>query len=82
MVKNSSANAGDARDMGLIPGLGRSSGEGNGNPLHCSCLGSPTDRRAWWAAAYGVSSVRRGLSAHSTGAAIQRMTGIIRGRGW
>ena len=38
MVKNLSANEGDARDMGSIPGSGRSPGEGNGNPLQCSCL--------------------------------------------
>ena len=43
-VKNPSANAGD---MGLIPGLGRSPGEGNGNPLQYSCLENPMDRGAW-----------------------------------
>ena len=47
MVKNLSAKAGDARDAGLIPGLGRSPGGGNGNPLQYSCLGNPTDRGAW-----------------------------------
>ena len=52
MVKNLSANAGDARS---IPGSGRSSGEGNGNPLQCSCLGNPLDRGAWWAAVHGVA---------------------------
>ena len=36
-------------DQGLIPGLGRSPGEGNGNPLRYSCLKNPTDRGAWWA---------------------------------
>ena len=41
MVKNWPANAGNARDMGSIPGLGRSPGEGNGNPLHCSSLEIP-----------------------------------------
>ena len=44
VVKNPPANAGD---MGSIPGLGRSSGEGNGNPLQFSCLGNPMDRGAW-----------------------------------
>ena len=44
MVKNPPANAGDA---GLIPGLGRSPGKENGNPLQCSCLGNPIDRRCW-----------------------------------
>ena len=43
-VKDPPANAGD---MGLIPGLGRSPGEGNGNPIHYSCLGNSMDRRAW-----------------------------------
>ena len=52
MVKNLSANAGDAD---LIPGLGRSPREGNGNPLQCSCLENPKDRGTWWAAVYGVA---------------------------
>ena len=47
VVKNLSANAGDVRDMGSIPGLGRSPEEGNGNPLQFSCLEIPTDRGAW-----------------------------------
>ena len=47
VVKNPSANAGDARDTGLIPGLGRSPGAGNGYPLHYSCLKNPMDRGAW-----------------------------------
>ena len=55
MVKNSSVNAGDKRDTGLIPGLERSSGEGNGNPLQYSCLENPRDRGACWAAVYGVA---------------------------
>ena len=49
MVKNLPANAGDIRDEGLIPGLGRSPGEGHGNPLQYSCLENPMDRGAWWA---------------------------------
>ena len=40
---------------GLIPGLERSPGEGNGNPLQYSCLENPRDRGAWWAAIYGVA---------------------------
>ena len=47
VVKNSSANAGDPGDVGLISGLGRSPGKGNGNPLQYSCLESPMDRGAW-----------------------------------
>ena len=44
MVKNPLANAGDIRDTGLIPGLGRSPGGGHGNPLQYSCLENPMDR--------------------------------------
>ena len=49
MVMNLPANAGDVRDVGSIPGLGRSPGAGHGNPLQYSCLENPTDRGAWWA---------------------------------
>ena len=44
VVKNLPANAGDIRHVGLIPGLGRSPGEGHGNPLQYSCLENPMDR--------------------------------------
>ena len=54
MVKNPPANAGDAGDMGLIPGLGRSPGEGNGNPLQYSCLENPMERGAWRATVHGI----------------------------
>ena len=47
-----------AGDPGLIPGLGRSSGEGNGNPLQYSCLENSMDRGAWWATVYEVTRVR------------------------
>ena len=46
VVKNPLTNAGDIRDAGLIPGLGRCPGEGHGNPLQCSCPESLMDRRA------------------------------------
>ena len=49
VVKNPPANAADIRKEDSIPGLGRSPGEGNGNPLQCSCLENPMDRGAWWA---------------------------------
>ena len=52
MVKNLPANAGD---VGLIPELGKSPGEGNGNPLQYSCLENPTDRGAWWVIVCGVT---------------------------
>ena len=51
-VKVSACNAGD---LGSIPGLGRSPGEGNGNPLQYSCLENPLDRGAWWATDHGVA---------------------------
>ena len=53
MVKNLPANAGDAGDMGLIPGLGGSPGGGNGNLLQYSCLGKPMNRGAWQATVQG-----------------------------
>ena len=49
VVKIPPASAGGIRDPGLIPGLGRSPGEGNGNPLQYFCLEIPMDRGAWWA---------------------------------
>ena len=59
MVKNPFASAGD---IGSIPGSGRSSGEGNGNPLQYSCLGNPMDREAWQAIIHGVAKSRTRLS--------------------
>ena len=56
MVKNPPANAGAARDVVLIPGLGRFTGEGNGNPLQDSCLENSVDRGAWWATVHRVVS--------------------------
>jgi len=55
VVKNLPVNAGDAGDIGSIPGLGRFPGEGNGNPLQYSCLGNPMDRGAWWATVHKVA---------------------------
>ena len=52
VVKNPPSNA---RDVGSIPGSGRSPGEGNGNPLQYSCLENPVDRGAWWAPVHGVT---------------------------
>ena len=54
MVKNLPASAGDARDAGLIPGSGRSPGEGHGNPLQYSCLENAMGRGAWWATVQGL----------------------------
>ena len=52
VVQNSPANAGD---KGLIPGSGRSPGEGNGNPLQYSCLGNPMERGGWGATVHGAT---------------------------
>ena len=52
--KESACNAGD---VSLIPGSGRSPGEGNGNPLQYSCLGNPVDRGAWQAIVHGVTEL-------------------------
>ena len=57
MVKNLPANEGDARDLGSIPGSGRSPGEGNGNSLQYSCLENPMDRGAWWATVHSVAEL-------------------------
>ena len=64
VVKNLPANAEDARDAGLIPGLRRCPGEGNGNPLQYSCLGNPVDRGAWWTTVHRVTKNQTQLSAH------------------
>ena len=55
VVKNPPANAGHVRDVGSIPGLGRSPGGGQGIPLQYSCLENPMDRGAWWASLHGVT---------------------------
>ena len=67
MVKNLPANAGNIRDSGSIPGLGRSPGGGHGNPLQYSSLENPTDRGAWWAT-YGhkESDTTEGLNDNSS----------------
>ena len=58
VVKNLPANAGDVRDVGSVPQLGRSPEEGNGFPLQYSCLGNPMDRGAWQAIVHGVTDVK------------------------
>ena len=63
--KESSCNAGDClliQEMDSIPGLGRSPGEGNGNPLQYSSLGNPMDRLAWWAIVDGVTRLGHDLA--------------------
>ena len=66
VVKNPPANAGDVRDLGSIPGLGRSPGGGHGNPLQYSCLENPGIRGAWWATVHRVAKIWTGLKAFST----------------
>ena len=56
MVKNPRASTEDTRSAGLIPGLGRFPGEGNGHPLQYSCLENLMDRKAWWATVYGIAN--------------------------
>ena len=56
VVKNPLANAGDIRDVGSIPGSGRSPREGRGNPLQYSCLENPMDRGPWQATVHGVAN--------------------------
>ena len=55
VVKNPPANAGDAGEVGSVPGSGRSTGEGNGSPLQYSCLGNPMVKGDRWAAVHGVA---------------------------
>ena len=63
--KESACNAGDARDTGSIPGLGRFPGEENANPLQFSCLGNPMDRGTWHATVCGVTTSWTLLSIHT-----------------
>ena len=56
VVKNLLANAEGARDVGSVPGLGKSSGGGHGNPLQYSCLENPMDRGVSWAISIGSQS--------------------------
>ena len=66
MVKYMAASAGDTRDVGLIPGLGRSPGGWHGNPLQYSCLENPKDREAWQATVHGVAESQTQLKRLST----------------
>ena len=62
VVKTLPANAGGVRDTGLIPGSGRSTGGGNGNPLEYSCLENPVDRGARWGMVHGPVKSRTQLT--------------------
>ena len=69
VVKTLPANAGDIKDEGLIPGLGRFPGGGHGNPLQYSCLENPMDRGAWWGTVHEVteSDMTKQLGTHAEG---------------
>ena len=76
-IKNPPANAGDIRDVGLIPGLGRSPGVEHGNPLQYSCLKNPMDRGGWWVMAHRVSksqTLLKRLSKHAYNAIIVKLS--------
>ena len=77
MVKNPSANAGDIRDVGSIPGSGRSPGGGHGTPLQYSCLENPMDRGAWGTTVHGVAKSQIGLKQLGTYA---RIAGRVHGK--
>ena len=64
-LNNMPASAGDSRDMGSTPGLGTSSGEGNGNPFQYSCLKKSMDRGAWRATDHGLQTTTEQLSTHT-----------------
>ena len=66
MVKNMSVNAGDIRDIGSIPGLGRSPGGGHGIPPQYSCLENPMDRGAWRATVHRITKSQTWLKRLST----------------
>ena len=66
MVKNPPANAGDTRDMGSIPGLGRSPRVGNSNPLQYFCPENSMDRRSWQATVYETAKSQTQMSSHVT----------------
>ena len=71
MGKESACSAGDAGDMGSIPGSGRPPGGGHSNPLQCSCLEIPMGRGAWRATAHGAESDVTEASEHSTAHAVK-----------
>ena len=73
------ASAYNAGDLGLIPGLGRSPREGNGNPLQYSCQKNPMDGGAWWATVHGVAKSQTRLSdfTHSLGRIYEGMGKVL-----
>ena len=70
-MRNTTVNAGDTRDVGLISRLGRFPGVGNGNSLQYSCLENSMDRGAWWATVHGVAKRRTQWSTCTTAGAVK-----------
>ena len=77
MVKNLPTNAGDVRDVGSVPGLGRSPGEGLGNPLQYSCLDNPLDRGAWRATVHRVTQSQTRLEGFSMHTQFQKTPQVV-----
>ena len=77
MVKNPPANAGYVRDVGSIPGAGRSPCRRDGTPLQCSCLEPPMDRGAWWAMVHGVRKSPTQLKRLSTAQKGKRVENVF-----
>ena len=82
VVKDPPANAGNVRDQGSVPGLGRSPGRGNDKPLQHSCRENPMDSGAWQATVHGVEKswtrLKRFSTAHNTGAFVLPTTQVNR----
>ena len=78
VVKNLSANAEDIRNMGLIPGLGRSPGEGSGNPFQYSFLENPMDRETWKATVHRVAKSQTQLKQFTRQAVIIYLSNEIK----
>ena len=81
--KESACDVGVAGDAGLIPGWERCPGGGHGNPVQCSCLENPMDRRAWQATVHGVTKSwtgLKGLSMHECYAAVSYLKMMLYGR--
>ena len=77
VVKNLHANAGNIGDLGLIPGSGRSPGEGNGNPLQYSCLENAMDGGAWLATVHGVAKSWTRLSDFTSSLWVKSLACIV-----
>jgi len=74
MVKNLPPRAGDAKDVGSIPGLGRCPGLGNGNPFQYSHLENSMHRGAWWATVHGVAKSWTGTEQTTTAGTTKLLT--------